>query len=111
VVCGNITGNFSNPISINTHIRYPRDTNTAYIASISSLATFSVVSISALLIVIVIILMRSKIKIKAALDLQATNRAVSSTQMEAMYEDPIPSVSAIKTRDNVAYGHTKITTT
>ena len=99
VVCGNITGNFSNPISINTHIFYP---NTAYIASISSLATFSVVSISALLIVIVIILMTSKIKTKAA---------ESSTQMESMYEDPIPSVSAIKTRDNIAYGHTKTTTT
>ena len=110
VVCGNITSNFSNPISINTHIFYP---NTAYIASISSLATFSVVSISALIVVIVIILMRSKTKIKAALDLQAINRsrAKGSTQMEPMYEEPIPSVSAIKTRDNIAYGHTKTTTT
>ena len=107
VVCGNITVNFS----INTHIFYPRDTNTAYIISISSLATFSIVSITALLIVIVIILMRSRIKIKAAFDSQGTIRAVSSTQMESMYEEPIPSVSAIKTRDNIAYGHTKTTTT
>ena len=107
VICGNITGN---SISINKHIFYPRDTNTAYIASISSLATFYVVSMSALLIVIVI-LMRSKAKIKAALDLQASTRAVSSPQMESMYEEPIPSVSAIKTRDNIVYGHTKTTTT
>ena len=108
VICGNITGNFSNSISINTHIFYP---NTAYVASITFLATFSVISISALLIVIVIISMRSRIKIKAALDSQGTNRAESSTQMESMYEEPIPSVSAIKTRDNIAYGHTKTTTT
>ena len=93
---------------MNTHIFYP---NTAYIASISSLATFLVVSISALLIVIVIILTRSRIKIKAALDSQGTNKAESSTQMESMYEEPTPSVSIIKTRDNIAYGHTKTTTT
>jgi hypothetical protein len=51
--------------------------------------------------------MRSKIKIKAAHVLQATNSLEDSTQMESMYEVPIPSVSAIKTRDNVAYGQTK----
>ena len=108
VICRKVIGKYSNPISINTHIFYP---NTAYIASISSLATFSVVSISALLIVMVIILMRSRLNIKAALDSQATTRAESSTQMESMYEEPTPSVSAINTRDNIAYGHTKTTTT
>ena len=111
VVCGNITGNFSNPIGINTHILYPTDTNTVYIVSISSQATALIVSIVVLLTVIVIILRRSKAKIKAALDLQATNRAGRSTQMESMYEDPLPSVSVIKTRDNIAYGHTKTSTT
>ena len=30
--------------------------------------------------------------------------------MESMDEDPLPSVRAIPTRDNVAYGHTKTTT-
>ena len=115
VVCGNITGNFSNPISINLYPTdiitaiYPTDI-TAYIAAISSLATFSVVSIAALLAVIVI-LIRSKAKIKAALDRQATDTAVRSTQMESVYEDPIPSVSGINTKDNIAYGHTQETTT
>ena len=79
VVCGNITGNFSNPVSINA---YPTDIITAYIAAISSLTTVSVVSIAALLAVIVIISIRSKAKIKAALDQQATDTAVRSTQME-----------------------------
>ena len=116
VACGNISGNFSNPISINV---YPTDIITAvhptditaYIAAISSLATFSVVSITALLAVIVIILIRSRAKIKTALDRQATHTGVRSTQMESVYEDPIPSVSRINTQDNIAYGHTQKTTT
>ena len=108
VVCGNISTNFSNPIGINTHILY---TNTVYIASISSLAIALIVSIVGLLSVIVIMLRRSKAKTKAVLDLQATSTAVRSSHIESMYEDPIPSVSAIRTQDNVAYGHTKTTTT
>ena len=108
MACGNITGNFSNPISIKV---YPTDIITAYIAAISSLATFSVISIPALLAVIVIIFVRSKAKIKAAIDRQATDTAVRSTQMEPVYEDPIPSVSGINTKDNIAYGHTQKTTT
>ena len=107
VVCRNIIGNFSNHIGINTHIL---NNNTVYIASISYLAIALIVSITALLTVIVIILTRNKAKTKATLDLQATNRARRSTQMESMYEVPLPSVSAIHTQDNVAYGHTKTTT-
>ena len=110
VVCGNISGNFSSPININVYPTdiitavYPTDI-TVYIATISSLATFSVVSIAALLAVIVI-LIRSKAKIKAALDQQATDTGVRSTQMESVYEDRLPSVSRINTQDNIAYGHT-----
>ena len=110
VVCGNITGNFSNPISLNTRILYPTDTNTVYIASISSLATALIVSITALLTVIVVILVKSKAKIQEGIDLQVANQAGRSTQMESMYEDPLPSVRTIPTQDNVAYGHTKTTT-
>ena len=111
VVCGNIIGNnISNSVRI---ILYGASTlvwstATAYIASISSLATALIISVVVFITVIAIILMRSKAKIKAASDLQLTNRA---ERTEPMYEDvtgPLPSVGAINTQDNVAYGHTQI---
>ena len=79
VICGNITGNFSNPISVNTCILYPIETNTAYITSISSLAAALIISTAAILTVIAIILTRNRTKIKAALDLQGTNTEGQST--------------------------------
>ena len=68
-----ITGNFSNPLIINTGSLHATDTNTVYIASTISLATALIVSIVVSITTIVIIL-RSKAKIKAALNLQVTNQ-------------------------------------
>ena len=118
MVCGNISGNISDLVRVNTSILYPTeklnpDTNTVYIASISSLATALIISIVVLVIVIVVIL-RNKAKIKAALELQPSNTAGRSIQMESMYEDvtgPSPSISVINTQDNIVYGHTKTSTT
>ena len=111
VVCGNNTGNISDPIIVNTSIS--TDITEVYIVSISSLATALVVSVVISIIVIVIILIRSKAK-NTALERQLSNRAGRSiTHMESMYEDvtgPLPPVSTISTQDNVAYGHTKSST-
>ena len=87
-------------------------TSTTSTIIIISLATALFVSIIVFPTVITVILMRSKAKIKAALEI--TNRAERSTHMESMYEDvtgPLPSVSAINTQGNVAYGHIKTATT
>ena len=59
---------------------------------------------------IVAIFAWSKAKIKAALDLQATTTPGRSVPVESLYEDPLPAVSAIRTKENAAHGHT-ITTT
>ena len=103
MVCGYI---ISNPIKANKDIYFARDTNTVYLISITSLAIALILSI-VVSTTLIGILIRSKAKIKAALQLQLTNRSI---RMESMYEDvtgPSPSVSAINTQDNVAYGHTK----
>ena len=108
-LCGNITGNVSDPIRVNTNILYPTinqniHTNTVYIVLLSSLATALIASVA----IIIIISIRSKAKIKAALE--QSNRAEGITYKESIYEDvtgPLPSVSVI---DNVAYGHTKTST-
>ena len=85
--------------------------NTVYIASIGSLAGTLIISYAIFGIVIIVIL-KCKAKIKAMLDVQPTNKTGRNIQnMESMYEDvthPLPSVSAINTLDNIAYGHTKI---
>ena len=112
IVCGSIIGNVSDPIRVNTNILYPTKnqtthTNTVYIVLLSSLATALIASVA----VTVIISTQSKAKIKAALE--QSNRAEGITYKESMYEDvtgPLPSVSAIDTQDNVAYGHTKTST-
>ena len=119
MLCGNLIGNLSDPINTTTlPERRNTDTrtctNTAYIAATSFLAVALVTSVVVFVTIIVIILKRSKAKIKAVLDLQQISRAERSTHMETMYEDvtgPVPSVSAINTQDNVAYGHTKAPTT
>ena len=114
VVCGYIAGNMSNSLNFSANL-YPRESvfisgytcNTRTV-SISSLATALIISVVVFITVTVIILMRSKMKIKAASDLQLTNRA---ERTEPMYEDvtgPLPSVGAINTQKNVAYGHTQI---
>ena len=112
VLCGTLIGNKSDPVTVHTETSQERNnadmsTNTAYLATISSLVVALITSVVVFTIAIIIILQRSKV-IK---ELQSPNRAVSSTQMESMYEDPIPSVSAINTRDNIAYGHIETTTT
>ena len=111
VVCGNITGNISDPVRVNTSFQCPMEKrNTVYIASIGSLAGTLIISYAIFEIVIVVIL-KCKAKIKAMLDVQPTNKTGRNIQnMESMYEDvtrPLPSVSAINTLDNIAYGHTK----
>ena len=116
VVCGNITGSESEPISIifytteqtraSTDVQNS-DTNTVYTISISSPATALIVCVVVSITVIVIILTRNKAKIKAARE--PSNRA----EREPMYEDvtgPIPLVSAINTQVNIAYGHVQTTT-
>ena len=75
-------------------------TNTAYLATISSLVVALITSVVVLTTAIVIILQRNKAKIK---ELQPPHRAASSSHLESMYEDPLPSVSAINTKENVAY--------
>ena len=114
--CPSIAGNISNPIQVNTDILYPtenlstEDTNIGYTISIGSLATALIVSVVIFITVIAVTLIRSKTKIKAAHDLQLTNRIESSTIMESVYEEVIglsPSASSINTQKNVAYGHAK----
>ena len=135
MVCGNITGNESDPVSITFYAteqtraqistlhptdnevihnsdttemfgNHNSDTNIVYMISISSLATALIVSTVVFITVIVIILTRSKAKIKAAHE--QSNRAKGTIHDEPMYEDvtgPSPSVNVIDTQANVAYGH------
>jgi hypothetical protein len=129
VSCGNIAGSISKPIQVTQRapidglqpmeshgtrnsditeaLGMPNATpNTVYIISISFLATALIISATIFITVIAINMRRSKAKIKAAL-----NRAGGGIHnVEPVYEDvtgPSPSVSAINTLDNVAYGHTK----
>jgi hypothetical protein len=115
VLCGSLAGNKSDPIMVTTTTSLTQErnnadrcTNTAYLATISSLVVALITSVEAFSTAIVIILQRRKAKIKE-LQLVPSNRATSSTRMEpmAMYEDTSPSVRAINTKENVAYGHTK----
>ena len=108
MVCRNITGNGSDPINIifnakeqtgptdNQHTTenlrmHNSDTNTAYIISISSLATALTVCVVVFIAVIAVI-SRSKSK---------TQRSDGSIHDEPMYEDvtgPSPSVRTINTQ-------------
>ena len=112
VACGSHMGDISDPIIMQTTLQERNNadmnTNTAYLAAISSLVVALITSVVVFTTAIVIILQRSKAKIK---ELQPLHREASSTQMESMYEDPLPSVSAISTKENVAYGHAKKSTT
>ena len=141
MVCGNITGNESDPVSSNfyateqtrapTGIIHPTDnevmhnsdttemlgkhnsdTNIVHMISLSSLATALIVSTAVFITAIVIISTRSKVKIKAARE--QSNRAEGTIHDEPMYEDvtgPLPSVDVIDTQANVAYGHAQTITT
>ena len=82
VICGNITGNMSVPIRVNTHVQYKNLTqnsgmhNSLYITSISSLVTALIISVVVSITVIVMILMRSRAKtkkLKAAFNVQPVN--------------------------------------
>ena len=109
VLCETLIGNKSDPVIVTTtrlldRINVDMSTNTAYLATISSLVVALITSAVVFTTAIVIILQRNKTKIK---ELQPTHREASSSHMESLYEDPLPSVSAISTKENVAYGHAK----
>ena len=137
MVCGNITGNISDPLNITfyttestvktpndslhstenqeTHNSSTREMNNSaisrvYIISFSCLATALFVGAVTSFIVIAVFLKKSKAKIRTVFE--QSNRAESTTLRESDYENitlsPSPSVSAINTQDNVAYGHTRI---
>ena len=135
VVCGNITGNVSDPITItfyatettlmvtlhsidnqdtnNSDITQIVDvhssaTNTVYIISFTSLATALIVGAVLCMTVVAIILKMKKAKITAMV--VHSNRAegtIGDEQLSENVTDPLPSVN---TQDNVAYGHTRIST-
>ena len=106
VICGNITGNLSDPIRVNTGILHPSKSEfVTATASISALATALIISVAVFIIVVVVILIKSKAKTRAASNLQLTNRA---ERTEPMYEDvkgSLSSVGAVNTQDNAAYGY------
>ena len=115
VACRNITGNASDPISINfyaTELNNPDGvhSSTVCIASISSLATALIISVTISITVIATILRRSKAKIKAALS-ESSNRVEGTIQMESVYDKITGPVSAIDTHDNIAYSRTNTSTT
>ena len=124
VVCGNITGNKSDTISIlvlNTRISSnvieKTSVNILHFASIGFLAAVLVVSIAVIVPVIIIVSLRIKS------NLQPKNRRASTvSQMESVYDDVTyrraeydsitysravpPSIAlSINIRHNVAYGH------
>ena len=108
VMCGSLVGNRSDPISITLQDGYIiTGTCTNYLIANISLVVALITSVVVFTAAIVIILRRSKAKIK---ELQLSNGETSHAHVESMYEDPLPSASAINTRDNVAYGHTKAVT-
>ena len=115
-VCGNITDNESDPVSITFYateqtrapigIIHPTDnevihnsdttemlgnhnsdTNIVYMISTSSLATALIVSTVVFITVIVIILIRSKAKIKAAREQSNRPEGTTHAHNEPMYED------------------------
>ena len=129
VVCGNLAGNASEPISITFYPqRAPReslhptenlsthnsehdlDTNVApYTISIGLLTTALIICVVVSVVVIVIILTRNKITAAFA----QSNREGSIIHAEPAHEDvtgPLPSVSTITTQENIAYGHVKTST-
>jgi flagellar biosynthesis/type III secretory pathway M-ring protein FliF/YscJ len=84
--------------------------NTEYIISTGLLATALMVCVVVFIIVTSVILIRSKAKIKAALQQSASPG--ETMNMEPMYEDitrSLPSASDLNTQVNVAYGHTQTT--
>ena len=116
VVCGNITGNRSNPARGTFYPTQDQDlsnsdTNTAYLISITSLATALIICVVVSTTVTALILRRSKAKINTTLEL--LHRVEGTTGNEPMYEavtGPSTLVSGINTQDNVAYGHTQTST-
>ena len=139
MVCGNITGNVSDPITIIFYATestqmgtlHPMDnqvtnssditqivgvhssaTNTVYIISFTSLATALIVgAVLSITVVAIILLKRNQVKTLAVLI--HSNREEGTTHDEPMSENvigPLPSVSTINTQDNVAYGHKRTST-
>ena len=123
VVCGNIAGDTSYPIRINTGLLPPTestgtynldttdvckpDADTVHITSINSLAAGLTLSV-VVSITLVLTIIWSKAKIKAALNRHQKNRSERITHLEPNHEDvtgPLPSLSVTITQDNVAYGH------
>ena len=137
MVCGNITGNASDPVRTTLYDTEPMMTSTGilhiteteertknsqttetvvgmqsmvvYLVSISSLATALIVCVAIFTTVVVVISKKSKAKIKAALE--SSNKAEEPTQMESVYYEEITGpVRAIDTQDNIAYSITKTST-
>jgi hypothetical protein len=112
------TTNFSptdNPESHNldpTESMHTPGTNTEHIYTfIGLLATALMVCVVVFIIVTSVILIRSKAKIKTALQQSASPG--ETTGVEPVYEyitGSLPSESDMNTKDNVAYGHTQATT-
>jgi hypothetical protein len=96
--------------TVGTHIP---GTNTEFVTSIGLLATALMVCVVVFIIVTSVILIRSKAKIKAALQQSASQG--ETTGVEPVYEyitGSLPSEleSDMNTKDNVAYGHTQAIT-
>ena len=140
VVCGNITGNTSDPITIvlytteptraptgtihhmdnqGTHTSDTTETPGMYNSAINTVYTISFSSATALIACVVvsiamIVTTLKRIKTKTTTMSVQSNRTEGTEHEEPMYEtitDPLPSVSAITTQDNVAYGYIKTSIT
>ena len=101
VIGERIIGNTSDPLVVST-----ASAACTCIIPTSSLAAALVIVVVISITVVVITSVRSKAKIKAALE--QPNIAERVIHMNPMYEDvagPLSSASAINTKDNVAYGH------
>ena len=104
MVGGSVIGNTSDPLVIST-----ASTACTCIIPTSSLAAALVIVIMISITVVVITSVRSKAKIKTALEQpNVAERTIHMDLMDPMYEDvtgPLSSASAINTEDNIAYGH------
>ena len=135
VVCGNITGDTSGPISIilytteptiststgtihptgnqATHNSDTTETAGMYKSVINTVYTISFSSATALIVCIVvsiaaIVVMLKRRKAKTTAVFVQSNKAEGTEHNEPMYENvtgPLPLISTITTQDNVAYGH------
>ena len=111
VVCGNITWSVEIITNNTFHHNMGTDslsTDTAYIISISSLATALIVCTAVCLTVMIIMSIRNRARNKAATEFHLLKRGSRTTQADSMCEDvttPLLPVGTISTQDSVAYGN------